>query len=105
MLIIPYVCAEFRDRNGNTLFRITPGMLRGMQEVPDSIKQDLLFDLLVSDGSIKTPETTAQRKLLEQDPMIGMAATGRTEEAETTKPAKAAKTAKAETGSAESGKK
>ncbi len=97
MLIIPYVCAEFRDRNGNTLFRITPGMLKGMQEAPDSIKQDLLFDLLVADGSIRTPETAAQRKLLEQDPMTGMAATGKTEEAEAAKPAKTTKTARDET--------
>ena len=77
MLIVPYVCAEFRDKAGNPIFRITADMLRGMQEVPDAIKQDLLFDLLVADGSIKTPETAAQKKLLEQDPMIGMQADGK----------------------------
>ena len=77
MLIVPYVCAEFRDQSGNSLFRITADMLRSMQTVPDEIKQDLLFDLLVRDGSIKTPETEAQKKLLEQDPMIGMNADGR----------------------------
>ena len=77
MLIIPYVCADFRDKSGNTIFRITPDMIRTMQEVPEAIKQDLLFDMLVADGSIKTPETAAQRKLLEQEPMLGMTADGR----------------------------
>ena len=67
MLIIPYVCADFRDKKGNPIFRITADMLRTMQDVPEAIKQDLLFDMLVQDGSIKTPETVAQRKLLEQD--------------------------------------
>ena len=90
MLIIPYVCADFRDKNGNPIFRITADMLRTMQDVPEAIKQDLLFDMLVQDGSIKTPETVAQRKLLEQDPMIGMTAEGKSEKPE--KPSKPAKT-------------
>ena len=89
MLIIPYVCADFRDKKGNPIFRITADMLRTMQDVPEAIKQDLLFDMLVQDGSIKTPETVAQRKLLEQDPMIGMNADGKEAKAEkTAKPAK-----------------
>ena len=77
MLIIPYVCADFRDKGGNPIFRITADMLRTIQTVPDAIKQDLLFDMLVADGSIKTPETEAQKKLLEQDPMIEMGADGK----------------------------
>ena len=92
MLIITYVCADFRDKNGNPIFRITADMLRTMQDVPEAIKQDLLFDMLVQDGSIKTPETVAQRKLLEQDPMIGMTAEGKAQ-----KPEKTAKPAKTET--------
>ena len=94
MLIIPYVCADFRDKKGNPIFRITADMLRTMQDVPEAIKQDLLFDMLVQDGSIKTPETVAQRKLLEQDPMIGMNADGKA--AKVAKPEKETK-AKAET--------
>ena len=27
MLIIPYVCADFRDKKGNPIFRITADML------------------------------------------------------------------------------
>ena len=94
MLIIPYVCADFRDKKGNPIFRITADMLRTIQTVPDAIKQDLLFDMLVADGSIKTPETEAQKKLLEQEPMLGMTAEGK--EAKPEKPAKETKP-KAET--------
>ena len=77
MLIIPYVCADFHDKAGNRIFRITADMLRGMQDVPEAIRQDMLFDFLVADGSIKTPENAAQRKLLEQEPMLGMSADGK----------------------------
>ena len=93
MLIIPYVCAEFRDVSGNPIFRITPAMRGTMITVPEAIKQDILFDMLVADGSIKVPETAAQKKLLEQDPMVGVTAEGKSE---TGKPAKTGKTAKKE---------
>ena len=68
MLIIPYVCAEFHDFSGNLVFRITPAMRGTMVEAPEAIKQDILFDMLVNDGSIKVPETAAQKKALENDP-------------------------------------
>ncbi len=93
MLIIPYVCAEFRDVSGNPIFRITPAMRGTMITVPEAIKQDILFDMLVADGSIKVPETAAQKKVLEQDPMVGVTAEGKSE---TGKPAKAGKTVKKE---------
>ena len=94
MLIIPYVCAEFRDVSGNPIFRITPAMRGTMITVPETIKQDILFDMLVADGSIKVPETAAQKKTLEQDPMVGVTAEGKSEIG---KPAKNGKTAKKET--------
>ena len=98
MLIIPYVCAEFHDRSGTVIHRITPTMRGTMVEVPESIKQDVLFTMLVKDGSIKTPETSAQKKTLEKDPMVGVTAEGRS--AVITggeKPAKSVKAAKVET--------
>ena len=94
MLIIPYVCAEFRDVSGNPIFRITPAMRGTMITVPETIKQDILFDMLVADGSIKVPETAAQKKALEQDPMVGVTAEGKSE---TGKPVKTGKTARKET--------
>ena len=94
MLIIPYVCAEFRDFSGNPIFRITPSMRGNMITAPETIRQDILFDMLVTDGSIKVPETAAQKKVLEQDPMVGVTAEGKSE---TGKPAKTGKTARKET--------
>ena len=107
MLIIPYVCAEFRDVAGNPIFRITPAMRGTMITVPETIKQDILFDMLVADGSIKVPETAAQKKVLEQDPMVGVTAEGKSEQpkaAGNEKPAKAPKGTKAETQPAETDK-
>lgn len=94
MLIIPYVCAEFRDFSGNPIFRITTSMRGNMITAPETIRQDILFDMLVADGSIKVPETAAQKKVLEQDPMVGVTAEGKSE---TGKPAKTGKTARKET--------
>ncbi len=98
MLIIPYVCAEFRDVSGNPIFRITPAMRGTMITVPEAIRQDILFDMLVADGSIKVPETAAQKKTLEQDPIVGVTAEGKSE---TGKPAKNGKTAKKDSGADE----
>ena len=108
MLIIPYVCAEFRDKTGNVLYRITPEMRGVMQEAPDNIWQDILFDMLVKDGSIRTPETAKQKKVLENDPMVGVTAEGKSEQrkaAGNEKPAKAPKGTRVETQHIETEKK
>lgn len=97
MLIIPYVCAEFHDRAGTVIHRITPAMRGTIVEAPEAIRQDVLFNLLVQDGSIKTPETSAQKKTLEKDPMAGVTAEGRSAViAGGDKPVKPAKAAKIE---------
>ena len=81
MVIIPYVCAEFRDREGKSIYRTTPEMLRTLVDVPEdkwkAMQEDNLLAMLMADGSIKTPETVAQQKLLAQEPMLGMTAEGR----------------------------
>ena len=108
MLIIPYVCAEFHDFSGNPVFRITPAMRGTMVEAPDAIKQDILFDMLVTDGSIKVPETAAQKKVLENDPMVGVTAEGKSEQPKAVgndKPAKVPKGTRAEAQPAEAEKK
>ena len=101
MVIIPYVCAEFRDRKGNTVFRITQEMLRTLVDVPEdkwkAMQEDRLLSMLISDGAIKTPETAAERKLLEQEPMLGMNADGTVrKDINPEKPEKPEKPAKAE---------
>ena len=95
MLIIPYVCAEFHDRSGTVIHRITPAMRGTMVEAPEAIRQDILFNLLVKDGSIKTPETPGQKKVLEKDPMVGVTAEGKSEQPKTAVNEKSAKAVKA----------
>ena len=68
MLIVPYVCAEFHDRTGAVLHTIRPADLRTMMVVPDHIKQDPLFDMLVADGSLQVPDTKEKKQQLENDP-------------------------------------
>ena len=77
MLIVSRVCAEFHDDEGNILFSVHPNMRGQMIEAPESIRQDLLFQMLVNDGSLKAVENAAEKKSLENDPMAGVDAEGR----------------------------
>jgi homoserine dehydrogenase len=49
MLILSRVCADFRDRAGNIVHRVTPVNRLTFHEAPDSIREDPLFRLLVND--------------------------------------------------------
>ena len=77
MLILSRVCAEFRDKSGEVIHRITPAMLGLFHDAPEAIKGDLLFNMLVADGSIKRPEDAKTDRNLEQDPMKGASADGK----------------------------
>ena len=77
MLILARVCADFHDKNRNLLHRIAPRDLNLFREVPESIQQDPLFQMLVDDGSIKFPADAAKDKALEQDPFAGTTPDGR----------------------------
>ena len=101
MKILSRVCAEFCDKNGNPIYRITPAdRLVYKDDAPETIRGDLLFRMLVADGSIDVIETVEQRKKLESDPTEGTTADGK-KAAEQAKTAKSAKTAKAEKTEAE----
>ena len=80
MLIMSRVCAEFKDRNGAVIHRITPAMTGLFHDAPDAIQGDLLFRMLVADGSIKKPEDAKKDRNLEQDPMAGATADGKDKE-------------------------
>ena len=106
MLILSRVCAEFADRSGAVIHRITPAMLGLFHDAPEALKGDLLFNMLLADGSIKTPEDAKKDRELEQDPMKGASPDGKDRIPEkeieyepdpALKAAKASKTAKAET--------
>ncbi len=78
MKILSRVCAEFKDQRGNVVYRIGPAdRLRYIDDAPEAIRQDLLFRMLVEDGSIEVIETAAQKKAMEQDPTAGVLADGR----------------------------
>ena len=78
MKILSRVCADFKDAKGNVIYQIGPAdRLVYKDDAPEAIKDDLLFKLLVADGSMEVIETVAQRKAMEQDPTAGTDATGR----------------------------
>ncbi len=77
MLIVSRVCAEFCDEKGNPIFSVYPHMRGEMTEAPDAIRNTLLFRMLVNEGSLKAVEDVADRKRLENDPMQGVDAEGK----------------------------
>ena len=77
MLILSRVCADFYDRNNHLLHRFIAPDLGRFLDVPESIKEDPLFQMLVKDGSIKYPADDAKDKALEQDPFAGATAEGK----------------------------
>ncbi len=77
MLLLSRVCAEFRDRTGAVVWRVTPATRLAFQEVPESVKEDPLFNLLLADGSVEAVTSAGDRKKLEADPLKDTDATGR----------------------------
>ncbi len=77
MLILSRVCVEFRSPAGVPVFEITPAMVHTFQEAPDIIRQDPIFDLLLSDGSLEAAVPEKRRKELEQDPIQDTDASGK----------------------------
>ena len=106
MLIVSHVCAEFHDQSGAVIFAVTPATRKSFIEAPEAIRQDPLFDLLVTDGSLEAGFTNERKRALENDPETGFDASGKAihlpkQEEETPKSAnkakpKASKSAKAD---------
>ena len=69
MFMMCQVCAQFRDTRGKEIFTVNCGMLNQFMEVPDAIRQDPLFAMLLADGSVKTNVSSAEQKTLEKDSM------------------------------------
>ena len=69
MNILPRVCAEFHDKSGAILYTIRSNQLLGVvYDVPEAIRQDPLFDMLVYDNSLEVIETKKDQKRVENDP-------------------------------------
>ncbi len=77
MEIVSHVCAEFRDRRGLILLSIGPNLIRETLVVPDAIREDPLFGLLVAEGSMKVFESREDLREFEKDPMKDIDATGK----------------------------
>ena len=93
MLVVPFACAEFHDKSGNVICRIHAHELRTITEVPEAIKQDPLYALMVEEGSLKAPESKLDLRALENDPDAKLTKAEKSAKAKT---AKADKTPKAE---------
>ena len=77
MLILSRVCAEFRDGAGAVLFRVAPKDRLTLLEAPDAIRNDPLFDLLLAEGSLEAVASAERRRQLENDPALGIDASGK----------------------------
>ena len=77
MLILSRVCADFHNRKGEIVHRVTPLNRLTFHEAPDSIREDPLFRMLVEEGSLEASVTKVQKKQLEADPLDGTDAAGR----------------------------
>ena len=76
MLILSRVCADFRNREGQTVFRIGPKDRLAILEAPEAIRSDPLFAMLMAEGSIEAVQSIAQQKRLEANPLAGTDAGG-----------------------------
>ena len=78
MKILSRVCAEFKNKQGEVIYRIGPAdRLVYKKDAPEAIKEDLLFGALVAEGSLEVIETVAQKKAMELDPTAGTTADGK----------------------------
>lgn len=93
MLILSRVCADFFNKKGELVHRVTPQNRLTFHDAPDAIREDPLFQMLVNEGSLEASVTPVRKKQLEANPLEGTDAAGK-------KPAPAPKT----TGGAEARK-
>ena len=77
MLILSRVCAEFRDRAGQTVFIIPPAKLLSFLEAPEAIREDPLFDMMLRDGSLEAVHSVSQLRDLESNPAAFSAPDGK----------------------------
>ena len=77
MLILSRVCAEFRNKTGRVIFRVTPRNLLSFLEAPEEIREDPLFRMLQNDGSLEAVHSVRQERELANDPTEGMTAEGK----------------------------
>jgi len=77
MLILSRVCADFHNKKGERIHRVTPANRLAFHEAPESIREDPLFQMLVNEGSLEAAVTPARKQQLEADPLEGADGAGR----------------------------
>ena len=77
MLILSRVCADFHNKKGELIHRVSAANRMSFHEAPEAIKEDPLFQMLVNEGSLEAAVTPAVKKQLEADPQEGTDAAGR----------------------------
>ena len=77
MLILSRVCADFHNKKGELVHRVTPANRLTFHEAPEAIREDPLFRLLVEEGALEAAVTPVEKKQLEADPLKGADAAGR----------------------------
>ena len=76
MRMICRVAAEFRAPNRELIFEVKPWDRLVILDVPDKIKETLMFRMLLADGAIDVIEKAADQKKLENNPVQGVFADG-----------------------------
>ena len=80
MRAVFHVAAEFHDEFGLPIFSIKPHQVdQTLDNVPEEIRQDILFDDLLKDGSIEFVESPERQKSLENDPHSDITPEGKAE--------------------------
>ena len=77
MLILSRVCADFHNKKGELIHRVTPQNRVSFHEAPEAIREDPLFRMLVNEGSLEAAPAPEEKKQLEADPLEGADAAGR----------------------------
>ena len=79
-LMICHVAATFKSLDGKATFKVEANKLGDFVMAPECIKETLLFKGLVKDGSITVAKNDAEQKKLENEPMDGISAEGKSKE-------------------------
>ena len=61
MLILSRVCADFHNKKGELVHRITPASRLTFHGAPESIREDPLFRLLVEEGALEAVDLLTHR--------------------------------------------
>ena len=69
MLALFRVCADFRAKTGESIFKVTPPMRLTFVEAPEAIRRDPLFQMLQKDHLVEVTDEPAKKKKLENDPV------------------------------------